>query len=214
MPTLLCLSSGIRPRYLQDVLRVISKPNGSQLRFRYSENPIPTDLRDIVLTQKPGGCHPTNAGPAKALTSEASCPTPAFSSIDELRARLAAIRRVLEPAFGPDTALGGVRGNAASTGHCAAVAAVVQKALGGSLVSAIVRGQSHWFNRFDVGADQIDADITGDQFGFPVVQIAPKGALFQGTRSRSSLEINKETLHRSRVLAQRSGQPTPELNPN
>ena len=43
--TLLCLSSGIRPRYREDVLRASAMPRGSLLRFRYEEDLVPSHLR-------------------------------------------------------------------------------------------------------------------------------------------------------------------------
>lgn len=42
---LLCLSSGIRPRYREDVLRAVSMPKGSRLRFRYLAELVPDELR-------------------------------------------------------------------------------------------------------------------------------------------------------------------------
>ena len=42
---LLCLSSGIRPRYREDVLRAASMPKGSRLRFRYLAELVPDELR-------------------------------------------------------------------------------------------------------------------------------------------------------------------------
>jgi hypothetical protein len=132
---------------------------------------------------------------------------PVFLTLDQLRNSLTQMRAILDPVFSPDTALGGIGGNVASIGHCAAVAAIVQHTLGGSLVSALVQGESHWFNRFQIGSKLVDADITGDQFGFPTVRLAPMGTLFDGTRERLPTELSNETVKRSAVLAQRAGLP-------
>ena len=128
-----------------------------------------------------------------------------FKSVEQLQRRLAELRRVLEPAFAPDTALGPFNASVPSTGHCAAVSAVVERELGGSFVSAMVSGISHWFNRFTVGGTAFDVDITGDQFGYPKMRIAEKGQLYTGTRERQPAELNEETRTRARLLAQRAG---------
>lgn len=128
-----------------------------------------------------------------------------FKSTDELRARLTSLREALEPAFGADTALGPYNANIPSTGHCAAVAAVVGRELGGSFVSATVCGISHWFNRFAIGGGVVDVDITGDQFGYPKIRIAEKDQLYAGTRERQPGEMNDETRKRARLLTERAG---------
>ena len=45
---LLCLSSGATPRYRQDILRALSKPVGSGLRFRYGLGLIPESLKQDI----------------------------------------------------------------------------------------------------------------------------------------------------------------------
>jgi hypothetical protein len=45
---LLCLSSGFTPRYRDDVLRAISMPSGSRLRFRYELRLIPESLKPLI----------------------------------------------------------------------------------------------------------------------------------------------------------------------
>lgn len=45
---LLCLSSGFTPRYRDDVLRAISMPSGSHLRFRYELSLIPVSLKPLI----------------------------------------------------------------------------------------------------------------------------------------------------------------------
>jgi len=45
---LLCLSSGFTPRYREHVLRAISMPSGSRLRFRYELSLIPESLKPLI----------------------------------------------------------------------------------------------------------------------------------------------------------------------
>ena len=61
------------------------------------------------------------------------------------------LRSVLEPAFSDETALPGSIRHVPSSGHCAAVAALVHRRLGGWLVSATVGNETHWFNRLRAG---------------------------------------------------------------
>lgn len=105
----------------------------------------------------------------------------------------------------PDTAAPGFPGIAASAGQCAATALIVKELLGGDMVSARVEGLSHWFNRFRVNNAYVDADITGDQFGRPLIQIAAEGKLYQDTHLRAPGHLNEETLRRVRLLAERAG---------
>jgi hypothetical protein len=49
--SILCLSSGVRPRYLEDVLRASAMPDGSRLRFRYFEELVPIELREKLKTK-------------------------------------------------------------------------------------------------------------------------------------------------------------------
>lgn len=78
---LLCLSSGATQRYRQDILRALSKPIGSDLRFRYGLSLIPESLKqDIDQTHLVGEdvCiayldrsdpqRPPNAVPVRAAT--------------------------------------------------------------------------------------------------------------------------------------------------
>jgi len=118
---------------------------------------------------------------------------------------ISTLRDRLERGFAPDTAASGFTGTSRSTGHCAAVSTIVNQVLGGSLVSAKVAGLSHWFNRVRVRGEDVDLDLTGDQFGFDAIQIAKAGELYPVTRVRPFLDLNTETLSRARVLAARSG---------
>lgn len=126
----------------------------------------------------------------------------------DLLQRLSGFRGTLDPAFGPDTAVPGSTGGPASTGHCAAVAALAYLSEGGELVSTRVDGESHWFNRFPGAAtdgSDLDVDLTADQFGGPPVRTAPSGALYPETRARRWAELNAETLERAERLAARAG---------
>jgi hypothetical protein len=49
---LLCLSSGARPRYREDVLRATSMPYGSHLQFRYECSLIPQALRNSLAANE------------------------------------------------------------------------------------------------------------------------------------------------------------------
>lgn len=128
-----------------------------------------------------------------------------FVSSADLKREAVMLRARLEPAFSAETALGGIKGTVPSEGHCAAVAAIVLGTLGGSLVSATVHGQSHWFNRIRVGTELVDLDITGDQFGRPPIQVGPEGSVYRNSRLRDSSELNEDTLMRARLLAARAG---------
>lgn len=123
----------------------------------------------------------------------------------KLQRTLTDLRARLERAFSPDTAAPGFSGHADSTGHCAAVSVIVSKLLGGALVSTKIQGQSHWFNRITIGAEQYDFDLTGDQYGLPSVQCARAETLYRATKVRSQEEVNAETLQRARLLATRAG---------
>jgi hypothetical protein len=109
------------------------------------------------------------------------------------------LRQRIEREFRPDTANPGTpdRGPP-SAGHCAAVAAIVQAIFGGDFISTKIDGVSHWYNR--VGA--FDIDLTGDQFGFPPVQIL-RSPLYPDSRTRDPSELNEATRARARLLAER-----------
>ena len=115
------------------------------------------------------------------------------------------LRSRLEIAFAPDTAADGFKGSAASTGHCAAVAAIVYEILGGDMISTKTGRQSHWLNRLHDHERSVDVDLTGDQFGLPPIQITKAGELYAETRLRFSSELSPETLVRARLLAERAG---------
>ncbi len=45
---LICLSSGARPRYRQDIIRAIAMPNGASLQFRYDSKWIAPKIREMI----------------------------------------------------------------------------------------------------------------------------------------------------------------------
>jgi hypothetical protein len=118
---------------------------------------------------------------------------------------LTKLRNQLDAAFRPDTASTGYTGTVPSTGHCAAVAAIVHELFGGELVSTIIREQSHWLNRLQRDGTWFDADLTGDLFGYPPIQIGKSGKLYAGLRVRYSSELSTDTLERASQLARRAG---------
>src|SRR5574341_1074674 len=94
--------------------------------------------------------------------SEKSMPLTIKRSAD-LESTLSGLRGRLERAFSASTAAPGFSGSTASAGHCAAVSAILSKLIGGTMVSTRIEGQSHWFNRIQVGNREYDVDLTGDQ---------------------------------------------------
>jgi hypothetical protein len=122
-----------------------------------------------------------------------------------LRNAVEDLRRSLERHFQADTAAEGYTGTAASAGHCAAVALIVQHAFGGDLVSAPTSQGSHWFNRIRAEGVELDVDLTADQFGYDPVRISPAGHLCSGSAIRSMEDVFPETIDRSRRLADRAG---------
>ncbi len=115
------------------------------------------------------------------------------------------LRRRLESAFSPETAAPGFDGRTPSTGHCAAVSAILAEMLGADMVSAQVANHSHWFNRMQIGEQAYDFDLTGDQFGLNTVQCAEANKLYRDSMVRSPQDLNTETLERARLLAMRAG---------
>jgi len=127
-----------------------------------------------------------------------------FQSINDVLKEAKRLRLRLEPAFGPETSSDDST-TTPSSGHCAAVSAIVYAQYGGAFVSAKVHNHSHWFNRLRVGGQWIDVDITGDQFGRPSVQAGPQGSLYEGSRLRQPSELNDETRRRAATLAEKAG---------
>jgi len=124
---------------------------------------------------------------------------------EELRCFAECLREQLQGKFRPDTAAQGYLGDVPSAGHCAAVAVIVRQLIGGEFVSATVDGVSHWFNRITGGCCAWDVDLTADQFGDVPVALEESGGLYEGTRVRSSDEVNLETWNRAKLLAHRAG---------
>ena len=123
----------------------------------------------------------------------------------ELRLReLECFRARLASSFASDTAAPGWGEGPPSSGHCAAVSVIARSLFGGDYVSAMVNGQSHWFNRLVVDDRLVDADLTADQFGYPSPRLAAPGELYAATRIRAVQEVKKETLLRAVTLAERA----------
>jgi hypothetical protein len=123
---------------------------------------------------------------------------------EELLRIVGPVRQQLEEGFRPDTAAGGFPVTTPSAGHCAAVSAILGGLLGAGMVSALVDGRSHWFNRIQLASESVDLDLTGDQFGFPPLQVSDAGRLYPGARVRQVADLNAETLRRATLLAERS----------
>jgi hypothetical protein len=129
----------------------------------------------------------------------------------ELQATLQRMREQFDPAFARDTAYApslqssGGPNETPSTGHCAVVAVIVQKRLGGKLLRTTVAGEEHWFNRVPLAGGYVDVDLTGDQFGSPAVQIRLPGELYSGAVEQPIEAIQDEALCRAATLATRAG---------
>jgi hypothetical protein len=121
-----------------------------------------------------------------------------------LHKNLRRIRKNLDRGFSSRTAYLKKGKSNSSSGHCAAVAAIIHEILGGRLVSATVNGESHWFNRLEVDGDVLDLDLTGDQFGKEPIQVAKAGDLYSGTKERFSSQLDSETLERAWLLANKA----------
>jgi hypothetical protein len=128
-----------------------------------------------------------------------------FDRIEALEDVVRGVRGRLEAAFAEDTALPGTNPSRPSSGHCAAVALIVNAALGGEIASTMHQGESHWFNRVATLRGAVDVDLTGDQFGFAPVRIAPIGGLFPEARVRRAVDVRDETIERAVTLATRAG---------
>jgi hypothetical protein len=121
-----------------------------------------------------------------------------------IREYLYSLREKLEKVFSLDTSVFNSVGSTPSAGHCAVVSVIVNFLLGGKMCSAIVGNQSHWFNIFNIDEKYLECDLTGDQFGFPPVQIS-EDHIYSDVKIRHINEVNTETLNRSIILAKRAG---------
>lgn len=132
--------------------------------------------------------------------------------------RLGEIRLSLESVFAPDTASpANTKRWPPSAGHCAAVAVIVNRIFGGEYRSAVVSGESHWFNRIQFGGKEVDVDLTGDQFGRDKIQAVicdqRTGELYPDARQRRPDELRWETIERAELLASRAGLELPKRWP-
>ena len=124
-----------------------------------------------------------------------------------------ALRGLIEPHFGPETAAPGWTGKVPSAGHCAVVSALLsarglpdEPEARVECVSVTLESGSHWFNRVTRGNLSVDIDLTGDQFGHSPVRVADPDDLYEErARLRKHEDLNEETLGRARMLAQKAG---------
>jgi hypothetical protein len=112
------------------------------------------------------------------------------------------LRADLDDAFSADTAASAAQWNGGSVGHCAVVAMVVDDVVHARFASALVREQSHWFNKVETDDGWFYADLTADQFGMEPVIVAADSP-HDGTRARDSADISRETWARYHRLRSR-----------
>lgn len=115
---------------------------------------------------------------------------------------LESFRKELENIWSQETALPGTTGGIPSAGQCAASSVVIQKYMGGKLASTNINGISHWFNIL-ISDAEYDVDLTGDQFGYPKIQVAARGTLYPNAKERYLSDVNPETMKRVDILVQR-----------
>ncbi len=110
-------------------------------------------------------------------------------------------RKAFEKHFDEKLALAGETLTTRSSGHCAIVAVIIHRLSGGALVSTETNGQSHWWNRFTwtdaVETLTVDVDLTGDQFGFPEVNVSVNQELYPDSKVRVLSELKPETWTRA-----------------
>lgn len=85
-----------------------------------------------------------------------------------------------------------------SKGHCAVCAVIVNYIWGGDVVSATIKGESHWFNKIG----NMYCDITGDQFGYPSIQVEKD--LYPKVTKRVRVDFGDALLHRVQTLVKTS----------
>jgi hypothetical protein len=115
---------------------------------------------------------------------------------------LETLRKDLENIWSQETALPGTTSGIPSAGQCAASSVVIQKYMGGKLASTNIDGISHWFNRL-CSDTEYDVDLTGDQFGYPKIQVAARDTLYPNAKERSLSDVNTETMKRVDILIKR-----------
>lgn len=121
--------------------------------------------------------------------------------IEDIIKEFTELRKRLEAVFSDRTAAPGTKSDIPSAGHCAAVALLIYdlKHPNVKLLSTYIDGTSHWFNSISTESGDIQIDLTGDQFGFPAVQISElnKPLYSFPFKERNIDEANFETLCRS-----------------
>ena len=130
------------------------------------------------------------------------------SDREELEEEMHLLRNLFDRVFSPETALPGSAKTPASSGHCAAVSYLLWAATEAGLVSTRDLAVSHWFNRFKVKHETFDVDLTGDQFGYDPVRVAPSGSFHYLISPRNEYQIDEETHNRSLLLISRSEEAT------
>jgi len=113
------------------------------------------------------------------------------------------LHQALEVSFSEDTRLFLSNPVTPSAGHCAVVSILLHQLFGAQMMSTYIGTQSHWFNRFLIDEKWLDVDLTGDQFGFPTIQIAISGTLYKQSRQRFMREVNTETRARLKLFRQK-----------
>lgn len=104
-----------------------------------------------------------------------------IETASELSAFALDLRNRLETAFSEETRNPGAPNNPPSTGHCLAVAVLVQRLLPENEVTLMVTsafGGNHYFNRVVTSEGVFDVDLTGDQFGLSPVQVSDELYMF------------------------------------
>jgi len=122
-----------------------------------------------------------------------------------MRARIQEIRETLEPHFSQDTSISPgdyFSGRSSSAGHCGAVAVILYHMFPMSELMTIHGPDGHWFNKINGKY----VDITGDQFGWPPIQIVSnKHSAYPNATSRSLRDVPDDIYRNARTLAIRAG---------
>ena len=122
-------------------------------------------------------------------------------SIEEVKSSLGALRSRLEVAYSDETKYPlSTSASSITSGQCAVTVLLLHDLYGGEILSTVVEGESHWFNRINFGFAVCDVDITGDQYGFPEIQVKRVGSLYPNSRLRSREEVHLETERRLELL--------------
>jgi len=92
-----------------------------------------------------------------------------------------------------------------SAGQCAVTAVLLKELWGGTLVWTDIGGEEHWFNEIIINDRKCEIDLTGDQFGYPSIQIGKKNGLYGvATFSVTKSMVSEELLARVEILKKES----------